>query len=81
MKNTKRPVRAARRVPSVGHGDLREKTPTERLPARQIAAWMWRRDGKPDGHALGEANRRTYDREAVDVLRAIRALGFRVVGK
>lgn len=54
-----------------------DKRPT----SRQIAAWAWNRDGRPDGHGLGEANRRTYEREAVAVLRAIRALGFRVVPK
>lgn len=52
---------------------------TKRLTAREIARFMWNADGRPDGHECGEANRRTYVREAVSVLAAIRALGGRVV--
>jgi hypothetical protein len=51
----------------------------KRLTLKQIATWAWTQDGKPDGHELGEANRRTYEREAESVLRAIRALGYQVV--
>jgi hypothetical protein len=51
----------------------------KRLTSQRIALWLWKRDGKPDGYAVGEANRDTYQREAEDVLEAIRTLGFRLV--
>lgn len=53
----------------------------KKITSRQIARWMWNSDGRPDGYQLGEANKRTYEREAVAVMRAIRALGYRVVPK
>lgn len=51
----------------------------KRLTSQRIAQWLWERDGKPDGYAVGEANRGTYQSEAEDVLEAVRVLGFRLV--
>lgn len=51
----------------------------KRLTSQRIALWLWERDGRPSGYAVGEANRGTYQREAADALEAIRALGFKLV--
>ena len=51
----------------------------KRLTAKRVARYMWQRDGEPDGRGEGEANRNTYQWQAIDVMAAIRALGFKVV--
>lgn len=43
---------------------------------RQLTNHMWETEGRPCGICPGEANRRTYEREAKDVLEALEELGY-----
>lgn len=62
---------------SLTYSEFNEKK-MMKLTASRVARWLWQRDGKPDGRAMGEVDLNHYVRQAEDVFEAIRVLGYRV---